>query len=1024
MKQGLSASAIRHPIPTLVLFCVLTLVGSAAFLRLPVNANPSVAFPLVSVIIAQTGAAPAEIESSITRRVEDGLAGLPGVRHVQSSIRSAVSETTVEFHLGVDPDQAVNDVRAAIGQIRGALPQTILEPVIQRVDIEGGAMLSYVLTSPSRSALDLSWYIDHTVSRALLATAGVQRVTRFGGAERELRIEVDPAMLAQHGLSIEELNRQLQSSHTEAPGGHLDTTRQRLAIRVQARQTSLDALRAMPIALSGGKWLPLGELARIDDGASETPGFAHFNGEPAVGFSLWRGKGASDTQVAQRVGLRLAALQAARPDIQIREVSSTADYTRASFLTAMQTLIEGALLTVLMVFLFLRDWRATLISAIALPMSIIPVFIAMLWLNFTLNSITLLALALVIGILVDDAIVEIENIDRHIHRGERPYQAALHAADAIALAVLATSLTIVAVFAPVSFIDGVVGQYFRQFGLTAAIAVLTSLLAARLLIPLMAAYFLRPAAPGKIVAVSGQPPRGRLMQAYLRLLARALRHRGLTLAFVCVPVVLALLLAQRLPSGFLPISDNSDSLLRIEFPAGNTPGQAENTARRIANVLRSHQAVKHVLATADGLNDATFTIALKPAKARNLTRKAFELEVQSALAAEPDLRFQFLVDGGGREVSVMLGSDDPVALAQTARRLAREMRALPQLVNVQTSQAPPRPELRVRPHLAEAARLGVNTDAIGNTLRIATTGEIDAQSARYLLADRQLPMRVRLSDNDRADLHTLRALRLPTLSGERTVPLAAVAEIEYTEGESRIERYDRQRCITVDANLASGSLGQALDTILALPTFSALPAGVQRIDYGESEYMAEMFDSFAMAMAVGILAMFAILVLLFRDFLQPLTILCTLPLSLIGAIPALWLIDAAFDLPTIIGMLMLTGIVTKNAILLIDFTLDGMKNGLDRRAALMAAGAARARPIMMTTVAMVAGMMPAAIGIGADPGFRMSMAVTVIGGLMTSTLLSLVCVPVGFAYLDDLRHWLGPRLARLTTVAKEDLEKD
>ncbi|OAD84188.1 ABC transporter permease [Comamonas thiooxydans] len=1023
MKQGLSAWAIRRPIPTLVMFCVLTLAGIAAFLRLPVNANPSVTFPLVSVVVVQTGAAPAEIESTITRRVEDSLAGLPGVRHVQSSIRSAVSETNVEFHLGVDPDRAVNDVRAAVGQIRGALPQTILEPVIQRVDIEGGAMLSYVVTAASRSPLDLSWYIDNTVSRELLATPGVQRVTRFGGAERELRLEVDPAMLAQHGLSIEELNDQLRNTHTEAPGGHLDDARQRLVIRVPARQTELDDLRTLPIALSGGKWLPLGELARIDDGAGEAAGFAHFNGAPAVGFSLWRSKGASDTQVAERVGQRLAALQASHPDIHITEIASTVDYTRASFNTAMQTLIEGALLTVLVVFLFLRDWRATLISAVALPLSIIPVFLAMLWLDFTLNSITMLALTLVIGILVDDAIVEVENIDRHIHMGERPYRAALHAADAIALAVLATTLSIVAVFAPVSFIDGVVGQYFRQFGLTAAIAVLASLLVARLLTPLMAAYFLRPAPPGK-APMSGEPQRGRLMDGYLRLLAWALRHRGLSMAIVGVPVVLAALMVQRLPSGFLPVSDSSLSLLRVEFPAGQTPAEADGAVRRIAEALRAHQDVKHVLAVADSLHDATFTISLQPAKERSLSRKEFELDVQPALAALPDMRFQFLADGGGREVSVMLGSHDPQALSQTAHRLAGEMRALPQLVNVQDSQASPRPELLVHPRFADAARLGVSTEAIGNALRIATTGEIDAQSARYLLDGRQLPMRVRLSDSARADLDTLRGLRVPTLSGESTVPLSAVADLQYAEGQSRIERYDRQRRITVDANLASGSLGQALDAILALPTFSELPAGVQRIDYGESEYMEEMFGSFAVAMAAGILAMFAILVLLFRDFLQPLTILATLPLSLIGAIPALWLINAALDLPAIIGMLMLMGIVTKNAILLLDFTITGMQKGLDRHAALMAAGAARARPIVMTTVAMVAGMVPAAIGFGADSGFRIPMAVTVIGGLMTATLLSLVCVPVGFAYLDDLRRWLGPRLAKLTTVTKEDLAED
>ncbi|RQB77324.1 efflux RND transporter permease subunit [Pseudomonas aeruginosa] len=1020
MTSGVSAWAIRRPIPTLVLFCVLTLAGIVAFGQLPVNANPSVAFPLVNVTIVQTGATPSEMESSITRRIEDNLAGLPGVRHIQSTIRSAVSETNIEFQLGTDPDRAANDVRALIGQIRGSLPQTILEPVIQRVDVEGGAILSYVVTSSTRSVLDLSRYIDDTISREILAIRGVQRMARFGGAERELRIQIDPAMLTQYELSIEEFNAQLRSTHTETPGGYLEDAGQRLMIRVPARQTSLESLREMPIALAQGNWLPLGELAEVRDDSSEAQGFAHFNGEPTVGFSVWRSKGASDIQVADRILQRLTALRTSYPDINIREVSSTVDYTRASFRTAMQTLIEGAFLTVLVVLLFLGDWRATLISAIALPLSIIPVFLVMLGLDFTLNSITMLALTLVIGVVVDDAIVEIENIDRHIHMGERPYRAALQAADAIALAVLATTLTIVAVFAPVSLIGGVVGQYFRQFGFTAAMAVLASLMVARLLIPLLAAYFLRPA---RTTIRTSKPPHGRLLQVYLQLLAWALRHRGPTLVMVCVPFMLSLLLMAKLPSGFLPVNDNSLALLRMEFPTGSALVETQSVARRVTEVLRAHKDVKHVLTNADGLNEAVFTIVLKPAKERRLSRKEFELDVQPVLAKLPGLRFQFLAEGGGREVSVMLSSHDPLALARTAHRLASEMRGMPRLTNVQPSLAPPRPELVVRPRFADAARLGVNTDSIGNALRIATTGEIDAQSAQYLLADRLLPMRVRLGDSVRADLDVLRGLRLPTLSGEGSVPLAAVADIEYAEGESRIERYDRQRSVTLDANLASGSLGEALDEILALPTFGALPPGVQHINHGDSEYMEEMFDSFAVAMGAGILAMFAILILLFRDFLQPLTILCTLPLSLIGAIPALWLIGAAIDLPAIIGMLMLMGIVTKNAILLVDFTQNGMLSGLDRQSALMAAGAARARPIMMTTVAMVAGMLPAAIGFGADSGFRIPMAVAVIGGLATSTLLSLVCVPVGFSCLDDLHHWLKPRLAKLTTITPADLKE-
>ncbi|WP_127959672.1 efflux RND transporter permease subunit [Serratia microhaemolytica] len=1023
MKPGLSAWAIRRPLPTLVLFCVLTLAGIYSFLRLPVNATPSVTFPLISVTVVQPGAAPGEIETSITQRLEETLSVLPDVRHVESTVRADINYTVVEFRLDVDSERALNDVRAAIGQIRDLLPQTILEPVIQRINIEGGAMLHYVVTSDAYTALDLSWFIDNTVRQELLSMSGVQSVERFGGAEREIRVEVDPAMLAYHGLSIEDLNYQLRNTYTESTGGYLNNSSQRLMIRVPGRETSLAALQQLHIALPNNKWLPLTELAQISDVASEAQSFAHFNGKSTVGFSVWRSKGVSDVLVAEKVTQRLATLHASYPDITITQAASTVEQTQASFNTAMQTLIEGALLTVLVVFIFLRDWRTTVISALAIPLSMLPVFLFMLWSGFTLNNVTLLALILVIGILVDDAIVEVENIDRHVHMGERPYQAALHAADAIALAVLATTLTIIAVFMPISFIQGVVGQYFRQFGLTATVAVFGSLMVARLLTPLMAAYFLRPAQKSSTADAQVKPEPSWMMRSYLKLLATALRHRGWTLILAGLLFVLSILLAGTLPTGFLPVGDARLSFLVVQLPTGNSLSESEQAAQRISATLSDHPDVSQVLAIADSTDEIRFTIVLTPRQSSKLTRKEFELDIQQSLAKLPDMRFQFLVDGLVPEVSIMLGSHSPEDLKQAALRLADEMRTLPELTNVKISLTPPRSELFVQPRDGDAARLGVATETIGNTLRIATSGETDANSARYLLANRQLPVRVRLNDSDRSNIDILNTLPLRTLSGQYTVPLAAVADIQYGEGESRIERYDKQRRVTIDANLAFGSLGQALTSIQALPAFRNLPASVRHIEYGDAEFMQEMFGNFGIAMAAGVLAMFAILILLFHDVMQPLNILLTLPLSLIGAVPALWLVGAAFDMPVIIGMLMLMGIVTKNAILLVDFIIEAQRTGASRYDAIISAATVRARPIIMTTVAMVAGMLPAAIGFGADAGFRTPMAVTVIGGLIASTLLSLVCIPVGFTYLDDLRHWLGRRLVRLTTVSEEDLKQ-
>ena len=1021
-RQSFSSWAIRHPIPTIVLFCVLTIAGIIAFLRLPVNANPPVAFPVVNVTITQPGAAPSEIEAEITRRVENALTGLAGVRHLESTAKASISDTTVEFQLGTDPDRAANDVRAAIEEIRGELPQNIPEPIIHRVDVEGGAMLQYVLEAPGQSAEELSWYVDDTIRRELLAVSGVQRVARFGGAMPEVRIEPNPAVLAQYGMTIDALNTQLRDTFLNVPGGHLETQVQRQTIRVQGRQATPDTLHSLQIAMPGGRWLPLGDIARIQETVTESSGFAQFNGQPAVGFAIWRGKGFSDTEVAARVINRLNALQAQQPGIAIREVTSTVDYTSASYDTAMHTLIEGAVLTILVVFLFLRDWRATAIAAIALPLSILPVFLAMMWLDFTLNSITMLALTLVIGILVDDAIVEIENIDRHIHMGERPYGAALHAADGIALAVLATTLTIVAVFAPVGFVPGVVGQYFRQFGLTASIAVLCSLVVARLLTPLLAAYFLKAMPASKATTKEHDAPQGWLMKRYVSWLDLALYHPWKTLLAAIALFVAAILAAGSLPSGFLPANDASLSQLRVILPPGSTVAQAQQSTQRITDVLRAHPAVRHVLAIADSPDDACFSIALQPRDKRQFTRKEFENDIRNQLAALPDIRFQFLVEGSS-EVSVMLVGRDAQSLEAAARNLATDMRGLPQLTNVQISLAPVRPELQIQPRAAEAARLGVSTSAIGDVLRMATTGEQDSMSAHYNVQERQIPLRVRLSEKDRANLDVLGSLRVPSLTHEGGVPLAAVADMRYSEGQARIDRHDRMRRISVEANLQSASLGQALDAIAQLPALQHLPAGVEQVKYGDAEYMDEMFENFSLTMVASILTMYTILVMLFRSFLQPFTILFTLPLSLVGAIAALWLIGAALDLPAIIGLLMLMGIVAKNAILLVDFTLEGVREGMPLHDALRHAGVMRARPIVMTTFAMVAGMVPAALGFGADSGFRIPMATAVIGGLTTSTLLSLVCVPVVFAQLDAAQAWLAPRLSKLTTVNAEDLKQ-
>ena len=1013
--SNISAWAIRKPVPTMVLFIVLTFAGLAAFMRLPINANPNVTFPIVTVTVTQSSAAPAELETQVTRRIEGAASGLAGVNHIKSTVTTGSSVTEVEFKIGVDPDRATNDVREAIQQIRSDLPQSIQEPVISRVDVDGSAILYYTVKAPRMTPVELSWFVDDTINRELLAVSGVQKVQRLGGVNREIRVSLDPDKMLALGGTPDHVNAALRDNNANIPGGRGTIGGREQSIRALGSVKTVEELAQLSVPLPDKRWVKLADIAIVTDGAAEPRFFARQDGESTVGFSVSRGKGYSDTTVADAARAHIAEIQARSPDIEIKELISTVQYTMESYDAASTALVEGAVLTVIVVFLFLRNWRATMISALAMPLSILPTFAAMDLLGFTLNSISLLALTLVIGILVDDAIVEIENIERHIHMGKRPYIASIEAADAIGLAVVATTLTIVAIFAPVSFIGGAVGQYFKQFGLTVAIAVLFSLLVARLLTPLMAAYLMQPA---KQVDHDVKP--SRISAGYTTLLAWTLDHRKTALAIVAMIFAGSIGLLTMLPTGFLPTSDGNLSQVKVTLPPGTRLTETESVTDGIVKQLLARPEVETVLVTSENVNQANFLIRLTPRSERNEDRKGFEMAVRPIFAMTPDIQFTFLSDGGGKEVTINLVGEDAQVLSDAAHKLEMEMRGLPQLANVLSSEPPLAPELVVKPRPDEAARLGVSSMALGTVARIATLGEIDSASAQFNLGTRQVPIRVLLDSSARADLEALRKLRVGT-SGGKMVPLTSVADITFGAEEGQIERLDRKRQVAIEANLDNkATLGTAMEAIKQLPAYKQLPAGVSLKEYGDTEAMAEMFRNFALAVLAGVLMVVAVLVLLFKDFLQPVTILIALPLSLGGAALALIIAGSALDLSSVIGILMLMGIVGKNSILLVDYAIEARREGLDRRAALMKAGTTRARPIIMTTIAMVAGMVPAAIGVGADAGFRAPMAIAVIGGLITSTLLSLVFVPVMFTVMDDLNRWLARKLRPLTSVTDAD----
>ncbi|MFG1425076.1 efflux RND transporter permease subunit [Roseixanthobacter glucoisosaccharinicivorans] len=1027
MALNISAWAIRKPIPSLVLFVVLTALGIVHFRSLPVTQMPNIDVPIVMVSISQPGAAPSELETQITKKVENAVAGVAGVKHITSSLSEGSSVTTIEFHLETAVDRAVNDTRDAITKIRTELPQAIEEPLIQRVDIEGLPIVTYAVASPTMNAEELSWFVDDTVARTLQGIRGVAQVKREGGVDREIRVALDPDRLMSLGITAAEVSRQLRATNLDVSGGRGEVGTQEQSIRTLAGAASVDDLAETRIVLSNGRYVRLKDLGTVTDGAAEQRVFARLDGRPVVAFGVYRAKGFSDVVVYDRTEAEVQKLLAAHPDVSITMIDTTVRYTKADYQSAMHTLIEGAILAVVVVLLFLRDWRATLITTLAIPLSILPTFWVMDALGFSLNAVSLLAITLVTGILVDDAIVEIENIVRHMRQGKSPYRAAIEAADEIGLAVVATTLTIAAVFVPVSFMGGIAGQYFKQFGITVAVAVLFSLAVARLITPLMAAYFLRDHGHRE----TGD---GFIMRHYVRLLGWSVRHRFATIAMGFAVFAGTIFLSTLLPSGFLPTNDISRSMLSIEMPPGTTLAETQAVSDQITADLLKQPEVASVYATAgtggqggmammaSEVRKAQIVVNLKPRAERSVDQKTFETRLHDELAALPDMRFTWSPNGQAaqRGFSMILSGNDGEAVEQAALKLEKEVRDhVPTLANVVSSAALDRPEIRIVPKLDQAAQLGVSVDTIAETVRIATIGDIAANLAKFSAKDRQIDIRVQMDEKARAKLATFDALKVPTSKPGVSVPLSSVADVSFGKGPTSLDRYDRARRVAVEADLVGETpLGAAIEAVRALPAAKNLPRGVTLKESGDAEIMGEVFSGFALAIAAGVMLVLAVLVLLFQDVLQPITILVALPLSVGGAFIALLLTGNSISLPVVIGFLMLMGIVTKNAILLVDFAIESMAKGMDRTTALLESGRKRAQPIVMTTIAMAAGMLPSALALGEGGSFRAPMAIAVIGGLIASTVLSLVFVPAVFSVMDDFSHVMGRLFGRF--VGKKD----
>ena len=1019
--RNISAWAIRHPVTPIVLFVVLFFLGVVAFIRLPINLDPDVSFPLVSVNISQPGAAPTEMETQIAQKVEGSIASIGNVRNITTFIVEGQANIFMEFKIGTPIDRAVTDVRDAVAKVRNDLPQGILEPLVTRQDVDGGAFAYYAVTTTSMTPVQLSWFIDNTVTKRLLAVPGVAQVSRSGGVDREIRVELDPARLQALGLTAYEVNEQLRALNLDAAGGRAQVGGGEQAIRILGGAKSAEALADTQVIVPGGKSVRLGDIADVRDGIAEVRSIARLNGRSATTFGVFKAKGASDVAVAAAVQAELNKISAETPAVRMTTIYTTVAHTLRTYHSAISALIEGSILAVLVVWCFLRNVRATVIAALAIPLSAIPTFAAMQWMGFTLNQITLLGLSLVAGILVDDAIVEIENIVRHMRMGKSAFRAAIDAADEIGLAVVATSFTIIAVFLPVSFMGGVSGQYFKQFGLTVAAAVFISLMVARLITPVLAAYALR---KDSIAAHDGDGP---IMTRYLSLLQWCVANRWKTIAAGTAFFALSVASLRIIPTAFIPPEDFGSSELDIELPPGGTLDDTSRVAAAATAILRKSPVVSNVVEFVGGddgeIRNAVIYISLTPRTERSITQKEWEQKMMPLLSQVPDGHLNFSSGGRGRDIQLYLTGDDPSFVEAVGRKVLAEMRGLNEIRDARIKGDLPRPEIVVHPRLDVAAALGVSVQSISETIRIATLGDLPQNGAKFSLSDRQIPIRVSLIESARRDLSTLENLPVPTASGA-SVPLKSVASLSFGQGPSAVRRYNQSRRVFLEADLSPGvELGTATKAIYALPTLKNLPPGVHLVETGDTEFMNELYQNFMLAIGAGVLMVFAVLVLLFVRVFQPITILSALPLSLGGAVLALLLTNHPFSLPVVIGVLMLMGIVAKNSILLVDFAIEEMRAGKPRLEAIMQAGHKRARPIVMTTVAMVAGMLPVAIGWGGDSDFRGPMAIAVIGGLITSTLLTLVIVPAVFTVVDDVERWAAPKAGKLLAEPGGDAQQ-
>src|SRR5688572_16594864 len=1022
----ISDTAIKRPVLTIVGMLILVVFGVVALLQLDTDEFPEIDAPIVVIAIPYPGASPDVVEREVIEPIEEVISGISGVDRMTSSSLDSFGNIIVEFVFEKDPQQATQEIRDEISGIRNELPPEMEEPILTRFDPQDQPIVSLTLSSPGLSGAELTRIADPEITRRFRGIPGVASVDLAGSIERELVVEIRPRDLQASGVSVAQVVQGLQSQNLASPVGRLDGDMQEGTIRLKGRLDAPADFKDLVISQTAGRIVRLGDVADVGDATEEPRSFALYNGDEAVGINIIKSSGDSTTAVAEEIRAVADQIQQTLPaGVTLRVVRDSGVRVDNSVAGVQETLLEGAALTVVVVFLFLNSWRSTVITGLALPVSVLASFIVVWMFGFTLNTMSLLGLSLAIGVLIDDAIVVRENIVRHVEMGKGHYQAAFEGTDEIGLAVTATTMSIVVVFLPVAFITGIAGQWFKPFALTIACSVLVSLFVSFSLDPMLSAYWPDPDTPMErrsfVSRLLGRFNRwfDRQAEAYKGVIAWALDHRLAMVGLAIGTLVGALALPYYgfVGAGFTPETDESEFTIALETPAGSNLAYTRLKAEEVARIARTRAEVLYTYASVGGQGEAvdegSVFVKLKPKNERSRSQSTVVADIRRDLVqlAGADTSISVGFNDGQKQIMLQLQGDDAAELARIADAILGEVRQVPGAVDIGLSTKGQKPELDVQLDRALAGSLGVTVGQVAQALRPAFAGIDVGDWVDPSGETRDVTIRLaRESRTNVADLESL-PLIVSSAQGTATIPLGQVARVSPAVGPARIDHLDRERVITIEANTDGRPLNEVSNAIIERVRANVpLPPGYTLTEGGETESQTEIFTQMIIALGVAVMLMYFVLVIQFGSFLEPFSILLSLPLSLIGVMLGLAIAGETLNIMSMIGVILLMGIVAKNAILLIDFAKWSEEKGMDRREALIQAGRVRLRPILMTTFALIAGMVPVALGGGEGGDFRAPLGIAVIGGVITSTLLTLLVIPTVYETLADARDWLGAKV--------------